>query len=55
MKSTKSRLLILAAFLTVAAIQSAVSTAQAACNRICWHVSAEESCCQLRTCEIVCG
>jgi hypothetical protein len=54
MKKTRIRLLLLTALLTGTALLSAAPPAASDCNRYCWHVSAEVSCCQLRTCEIVC-
>jgi hypothetical protein len=55
MKNTRIRLLLLTALLTGTALLSAAPPAESQCFRYCWHVSAEESCCRTRTCEIICG
>ena len=54
MRNIRIRLLLLTALLTGTALLSAARPAASDCVRYCWHVSAETSCCQLRTCEIVC-
>ncbi len=53
LKKSKIRLLIVAAVLTVAALQTA-ATAQAECVFYCWFGPDWQACCQTTTCEIVC-
>lgn len=55
MKKTKLRLLLLAALLTGTALLSAARPAVSQCFFYCWIVDADTTCCQTRTCEIVCG
>ena len=52
LRKSKIRLLIVAAVLTVAALQTA--TARAECVFYCWHGPDGEACCQTWTCDIVC-
>jgi ABC-type sugar transport system substrate-binding protein len=54
MRSSKFRLLLLAALLSLAALPSLPVPAKAQCTRICWIVSPETACCRLTSCEIVC-
>jgi hypothetical protein len=53
LKKSKIRLLIAAAVLTVAALQTA-ATAQAQCVFYCWHGAEGEACCQTWDCSIIC-
>jgi len=54
MKSSKIRLLLLAALLSISALSLLPAPASAGCTRICWIVSPDTSCCRLTSCEIVC-
>jgi hypothetical protein len=49
---TKLRLLVAASILVGTSLLS--SAAYAWCPFYCWHVDENTSCCQTRTCEIVC-
>lgn len=53
LKKSKIRLLIVAAVLTVAALQT-TAAAQAECVFYCWHGPDGQACCQTWTCEIIC-
>jgi hypothetical protein len=53
MLKSKLRLLVVAAFLTAAALLP--SAAQAVCFFYCWHVSVEVTCCRTSRCDIVCS
>jgi len=55
MNKTRFRLLVLAGFLTGAALLSAARPVLAQCFFYCWHADETTNCCRLRTCEIVCG
>ncbi|HEX7185521.1 MAG TPA: hypothetical protein VF756_27100 [Thermoanaerobaculia bacterium] len=54
MKKIRLRLLVLAALLTGASLLSSAAPAFAWCPFYCWHVDENTTCCQTRTCEIVC-
>jgi len=55
MKKIRFRLLVLAGLLTGAALLSTAPPVLAQCFFYCWHVDENTSCCQTRTCDIICG